>query len=116
MTVTINGKNWVMDQLGSYINYYQFGTAGSPRFTTPADTSLGSPILTKSITDKDRSRSQNLIVWTVIPTTEANGSVIAEVGLFNTSTGSGMFARSVIPDTEKNDLIEISFGYSITVI
>ena len=118
MVFTTYGKNLIRDNLSSTVVAMAFGSSGSPNYTEATYISLGSEFLRLNIDSKDITKSTTVVFDTVVPTTDGIGSIFAEVGLFNTGTGSAgsVITRSVYPETEKTDIHEINYLYTIKIV
>lgn len=69
------------------------------------DTSLASEIERNELTSERNARTVEYI--STLNTTEANGSTIQEVGMFNAATNGTIFSRSIISPISKNSTFEI---------
>lgn len=86
--------------------------------TAPAasQTALVAEVHRLAITQKVGTVSKVQTYKTYLPSTAANGSTLAEAGLFNASSGPVMFARTLIsPTIVKTSAIQVTFTWDVTL-
>ena len=105
---TVRGlHDWIVDALhpgtsesSETVTHLAVGTDG----TTPTsdDSALGNEVYRVENTSRD-NRGRDLWTSTFLDTTEANGYVLREIGLFTSSSGGLMVNRALITEIEKNN-------------
>ena len=91
------------------VDKVKYGAVGTDNATPQVtDTQLGNEVFREelySITVDDSSKEISAVMWLDI--TEANGHVLKEFGIFDSSTDGDMVLREVFPDLEKNEYKEV---------
>lgn len=96
------------------LNYLAVGTSSTA--AAAGDTTLGAEVWRGSVVSKARS-GNNLVITGFLDTGSANGSTIAEAGLFTASSSGRMFNRSVLSpsfakDATKTATIQVTITWS----
>lgn len=109
MTVTTNAltelRDAANDRWESKVTHIGWGTGTTD--STSADTALETEIVRKAVGTITRDDANGKIT---IPchllSTDGNGSVLAEIGLFSASSGGTMYLRALITPITKTNVIE----------
>lgn len=117
MPFLISGDDIATDEL--WIKYMAWGDAGiAPAAPTAADTQLINETLRKTVTH-DFPTTTSVRFSADILTSELNGTIISEEGLFNAEPGAGpappptMYARKTFGGISKTSAISLTFRHTI---
>ena len=113
--VTTAGLNLIRDLLsgsGAGLGWFGVGTgAVAPAIT---DTALGAEVARQAFTTAIPTSAQLTITYYLNSGT-ANGSTLAEVGLFNASSSGSMYARALLSSTiAKTSAVTVTFTWILT--
>ena len=94
------------------ITHFAIGTASTA--VVAGQTTLGTELLRDTVSERITA-SRTITVKYHLTSTSGNGSTLAEVGLFNASSGGSMFARALLtPTIAKTSSIAVTFTWQIT--
>lgn len=80
---------------------------------TEADTALEAEVLRRAREEITQTDTETTVsMW--IPSTDANGDTLSEVGVFDASSGGNMFSRSTFDPITKTSDMEIWIDIKIT--
>jgi hypothetical protein len=117
MVFTTDGKTelakWFNAESANSPTHFAVGTNSTAPNVT--DSSLGAEDFRDAF--DSQSRATTLVSFEgVILTTEATGSTLTEVGIFNSSSGGVMFSRNTFAALDKTDSIELQIENRSTIV
>ena len=102
---------WIAGASATAPTHIAYGTGTTTQNST--DTALDTESARKSATG---TRNGNEIIFeTTIPSTEANGTTISELGLLNASTSGTLFNRDVWSGTAKTNNFDIQIEVTLQI-
>lgn len=87
---------------------------------SPADTTLGNEVRREPLMDKVKDTLNGKYIFSMqLGLTEANGTTLSEIGIFDSASGGNMQARKLLPNTllktaDKEVWIDLEVGVTVT--
>ncbi len=115
--VVDSGLNLIRDLLDgdapAGLTHMAVGTGSTA--AAAGNTTLGTEVYRGAVTQRV-STSKTLVVKWFVSSTQANGSTLAEAGIFNAASAGTMFARAVLATTiSKSSAITVSLTWTINL-
>lgn len=104
----------LVDAASPTVSYLAVGTGNTP--PTNADTGLQTEVFRDFITKADKGSFGSSSISYFLPTTNANGNTLREIGAFTAAVGGILYARALLsPTIVKNSTKAVTFLWTFSI-